>query len=226
MSTVFSAPLPSPLPAPVRMPTEERQALIVAAAIDLAGRISPGAITTADIAREIGLTQGALFKHFPSKEAIWVAVMDSVTTQLLGRLEAAATPPWTPTPAAAPTDAGGPALGALSRVFHAHIAFVQEHPGVPRLIFHDLQQPADSPLKQQLGMLMQRYRQLLTRLLQAAVADGEATAELDIGAASTAFIGLVQGLAMQSLLVGSADALTLEAGRVLPLFIRSIRRTP
>ena len=73
---------------------------------------------------------------------------------------------------------------------------------------------------------MQRYRQLLTRLLQAAVADGEATAELDIGAASTAFIGLVHGLAMQSLRVGSADALTLEAGRVLPLFIRSIRRTP
>ena len=56
-----------PPPASARLPTEERQALIVAAAITLAGRHSPAAITTGDIAREVGVTQGALFKHFPSR---------------------------------------------------------------------------------------------------------------------------------------------------------------
>lgn len=214
------------LPSPVRLPTEERQALIVAAAIHLAGLVSPGAITTADIAGEINLTQGALFKHFPSKEAIWLAVMDSVTTQLLARLEAAAITPPTPTPAPPGAGAGGSALDALNRVFQAHVAFVQDHPGVPRLIFHDLQQPADSPLKRQLGLLIQRYRQLLARLLQAAVDQGEATPTLDIGAASMTFIGLVQGLAMQSLLAGPANNLAAEAARVFPLYLRSIRRTP
>ncbi len=214
------------LPSPVRLPTEERQALIVAAAIHLAGLVSPGAITTADIAGEINLTQGALFKHFPSKEAIWLAVMDSVTTQLLARLEAAAITPPTPTPAPPGAGAGGSALDALNRVFQAHVAFVQDHPGVPRLIFHDLQQPADSPLKRQLGLLIQRYRQLLARLLQAAVDQGEATHTLDIGAASMTFIGLVQGLAMQSLLAGPANNLAAEAARVFPLYLRSIRRTP
>ena len=57
-----------PPPASARLPTEERQALIVAAAITLAGRHSPAAITTGDIAREVGVTQGALFKHFPSRD--------------------------------------------------------------------------------------------------------------------------------------------------------------
>ncbi|NTV85907.1 MAG: TetR/AcrR family transcriptional regulator, partial [Burkholderiaceae bacterium] len=37
------------VPAAQRLPTEERQALIVAAAIELAGQTSPAAITTADI---------------------------------------------------------------------------------------------------------------------------------------------------------------------------------
>ena len=209
-------------PPSVRLPTEERQALIVAAAIALAGRNSPAAITTGDIAREVGVTQGALFKHFATREAIWLAVMEWVTAQLLARLESAAEVEPGDAEAARP----GLALEALARVFAAHIDFVMECPGVPRLIFHDLQQPADSPLKRQLGLLLQRYRQLLTRLLQSAVEQAEAPADLDTAASVTMFIGIVQGLAMQSILSGPGSDLRAEAARVLPLYLRSIRKAP
>jgi AcrR family transcriptional regulator len=208
-----------PPPASARLPTEERQALIVSAAITLAGRHSPAAITTGDIAREVGVTQGALFKHFPSREAIWLAVMEWVTQHLMARLENAAKTPTSQATA-------NPALDALARVFAAHIEFVRECPGVPRLIFHDLQQPADSPLKHQLGLLLQHYRQLLTRLLQDAVQHGEVAADLDIAASTTMFIGIVQGLAMQSILNGPGADLSAEAARVFPLYLRSIRKTP
>lgn len=207
---------------PARLPTEARQALIVAAAIALAGRNSPAAITTGDIAREVGVTQGALFKHFATREAIWLAVMEWVTVQLLARLESAAAVQANGTEAAR----SDMALDALARVFAAHINFVIQCPGVPRLIFHDLQQPADSPLKRQLGLLLQRYRQLLMRLLQGAVQQGEVQADLDIAASTTMFIGIVQGLAMQSILAGPGNDLSTEAARVLPLYLRSIRKAP
>ena len=207
---------------PARLPTEARQALIVAAAIALAGRNSPAAITTGDIAREVGVTQGALFKHFATREAIWLAVMEWVTVQLLARLESAAAVLASGTEAAR----SDMALDALARVFAAHIDFVIQCPGVPRLIFHDLQQPADSPLKRQLGLLLQRYRQLLARLLQGAVLQGEVPADLDIAASTTMFIGIVQGLAMQSILAGPGNDLSTEAARVLPLYLRGIRNTP
>jgi AcrR family transcriptional regulator len=213
--------MPAPAPASVRLPTGERQVLIVAAAIALAGRQSPAAITTADIAREVGVTQGALFKHFATREAIWLAVMEWVTQQLLARLEAAAQAPAPDTPPGAAC-----ALDALGRVFMAHVGFIIECPGVPRLIFHDLQQPADSPLKRQLGVLLQRYRQLLTRLLQSAVQQGEVPADLDIAASVTMFIGIVQGLAMQSILAGRSADLAGESARVLPLYLRSLRKAP
>ena len=208
-------------PAPAtRLPTEERQALIVAAAITLAGRNSPAAITTGDIARQIGVTQGALFKHFASREAIWLAVMEWVTVQLLDRLESAAAARSRRAQAAGP----GQALAALERVFTAHIDFVRECPGVPRLVYHDLQQPADSPLKRQLGLLLGRYRQLLLGLLQTAVEQDEVPADLDITAAATMFIGIVQGLAMQSLLAAPGSELRAEAARVFPLYVRAIRK--
>jgi len=49
----------------------------------LAARKSPAEITTADLAQIIGITQGGVFKHFKSKEVIWLSVLDWAHTTLL-----------------------------------------------------------------------------------------------------------------------------------------------
>lgn len=201
---------PAPRTGPIeRLDTETRQAAIVQAAVRLCGHHSPGDITTADFAREVGLTQGAIFKHFASKEAIWLAVMDWVAAHLLERLRAAARTPSTP-------------LEALAAMFRTHVAFVAEHPGVPRLVFHDLQQAADSPVKRRLGALLAEYRALLLGQIEAAIERKDLTNPPPAPAAAMLFIGIVQGLAMQSLLSPQALDLRAEGERLLPLFLRSI----
>jgi AcrR family transcriptional regulator len=194
----------------IRLPTETRQAEIVAAALRLAQDCSPASITTTDLAGALGLSQGALFKHFPSKESVWLAAMAWVTENLLRSLNDAAQQ------AAAP-------LEALRKVFDAHVDFVVTYPGVPRVIFHELQQAADSPLKQQVRGLMQGYRQLLLRLLKAAVQRGDAASDLDVAAAATLFVGIVQGLVMQSMLSGQISTMRAEAPRVFHLYLCGIR---
>ncbi len=196
-----------------RLPTEERQAEIVAAALRLAREVSPALITTSDIAAAVGVTQGAVFKHFPTKDAIWLAAMAWVRERLLAALEAAAQAEPSP-------------LGALAAVFRAHVAFVVAHPGVPRLIFHELQRPADSPVKQEVRALLQRYRRLLLGLFDAAVQQGQAPATLDKDAAATLFVGIVQGLVMQSMLNGKPVATKAEAERVFALYLRGIGEAP
>lgn len=193
-----------------RLPTETRQAEIVAAALRLAQDRSPASITTTDLAGALGLSQGALFKHFASKESIWLAAMAWVTENLLRSLNDAAQQAATP-------------LEALQRVFDAHVAFVVSFPGVPRVIFHELQQAADSPLKQQVRSLMQGYRQLLLRLLKAAVQRGDAAADLDVSAAATLFVGIVQGLVMQSMLSGQISSMRAQAPPVFHLYLCGIR---
>ena len=49
--------------------TEVRQAGLVEAALQLAAQRSPADITTGDLAQAVGITQGAVFRHFSSKEA-------------------------------------------------------------------------------------------------------------------------------------------------------------
>lgn len=196
-----------------RLPTEERQAEIVAAALQLARERSPVSITTSDIAIAIGVTQGAVFKHFPSKEAIWLAAMTWVRTQLLLKLDEA-------------SRAQSSALRRLEAVFGAHVAFVVAHPGAPRIIFHELQQPADSPVKQEVRALLQDYRQRLLGLFAAGVKAGELPAALDLEAAATLFVGIVQGLVMQSMLTGKPAAMQAQAGSVLAIYLRGIREAP
>ena len=192
-----------------RLPTEERQAAIVAAALELAREFSPALITTSDIAAAVGVTQGAVFKHFSTKDAIWLAAMRWVREQLLTTLGDAA--------AAAPTP-----LDGLGAVFTAHVNFVITHPGVPRFIFHELQQPADSEAKQEVRAVLQGYRKLLMGLLGAATRAGQVPADLDQEAATTLFVGIVQGLVMQSMLTGKPSAMRAHADRVFTLYLRGI----
>lgn len=194
-----------------RRPTEERQAAIVAAALQLARDGSPALITTGEIASAIGLTQGALFKHFPTKDAIWLGAMAWVRETLLRRLQDAA-------------DGAASPLEGLTAMFHAHVEFVIAQPGVPRLVFHELQQPADSPAKQEVRAVLQGYRRLLLDRLGQAVQQGQADADLDLEAAATGFVGLVQGLVMQSMLSGRPGAMRQQARRVFDVYLHGIRR--
>jgi TetR/AcrR family transcriptional regulator len=196
-----------------RLPTGERQAEIVAAALRLARDISPALITTSDIAAAVGVTQGAVFKHFPTKDAIWRAAMEWVQGQLLANLEQAAQAQTT-------------ALQGLAAMFRAHVAFVVTHPGVPRVIFHELQQPADSPAKQQVRTMLQAYRKLLLRLLAAGVREGRLPAALDQEAAATLFVGIVQGLVMQSMLTGKPAAMKAQADPLFAIYLRGICEAP
>jgi AcrR family transcriptional regulator len=197
----------------VRLSTETRQAEIIKAVLRLAAERSPALITTGDIANAVALTQGAVFRHFPSKEAIWLAVIESVKDNLLNSLEAAA------------QEAADP-LAALQAVFMAHVGFVVRHPGVPRLIFNELQLPDDTPLKISVRAILDRYRQLLMRLLGGAESSGQIAPGIDKAAAAMLFIGTVQGLVMQSMLAGGAARMPVDAERVFVLYRNAIRSTP
>lgn len=193
----------------VRLPTEERQVEIAAAALRLAGKVSPASITTTQIAQEVGISQGAVFRHFDTKEAIWHATMSWVRTELLGAAQAAVK--------AAPSP-----QEALRAVFRAHVGFVASHPGVPRLIFHEMQSPADSPVKQEVRALLGSYRKLLLNLLDGGVRSGQVGASVDRDAAATLFVGAVQGLIMQMMAAGRQNALTAQADAVFEIFLRGI----
>jgi AcrR family transcriptional regulator len=192
------------------LPAEERRAITVEAVLELAGTQNPSNITTAAIAKHMGLTQGSLFRHFSNKDSILQAVMEWVAEQLLSRIDKAAK--TAPSP-----------LAGLEAIFMTHIEFVFEHPGVPRMLFSELQRAEETLPKQITQTLMRRYRERLHRLIEQGKACSELFSHLDSEAAAILFIGSVQGLVMQSLLAGDVSLIRREAPRVFAIYQRGIR---
>lgn len=191
------------------MPAEERRAATVEAMVDLAAEQNPAEITTTAIAERMGLTQGALFRHFPNKDAILEAAMSWVSERLLARVDKAA------------EGAESPAA-ALEAMFMAHIDFVSRHPGVPRMLFGELQRSGKTLAKKMVQTLVRRYRERLNGLLEAGKAQGEFDAGLDVDAAAVLFIGVIQGLVLQSLLAGRVGQIRRDAPAAFAIYRRGI----
>jgi AcrR family transcriptional regulator len=194
---------------PKSLPAEKRRAATVESVIDLAAEQNPSTITTAAIAKHMHVTQGSLFRHFPNKDAIWEAVMVWVSERLLKRLDRAAKGISSP-------------LAAMEAMFMSHIEFIAEHPGVPRMMFGELQRAEPTPAKRMVQTLIKRYGERLHILIEKGKQEGELSQTLDSEAAATLFIGTIQGLVMQSLLAGDVTRMLHDAPRVFAIYKRGI----
>lgn len=191
------------------LPADERRAVTIEAVVALAGSNNPSEITTAAIAKHMHVTQGALFRHFANKDAIWQATMDWVAERLLTRIDRSARGIES-------------ALEAMEAMFMSHVDFVAEHPGVPRMIFGELQRAESSAAKRMVQTLIRRYAERLQVLIEKGKANGELAGELDDEAAAMLFIGTIQGLVMQSMLDGDMQRIRRDAPRVFAVYRRGI----
>jgi AcrR family transcriptional regulator len=195
------------------LPADERRAITVEAVVGLSAEQNPNEITTTAIAKRMGVSQGSLFKHFPTKDAILQAVMEWVAERLLARIDDAARSAASP-------------MSALEAMFTAHVQFVVDHPGVPRMLFGELQRAELTAPKRMVQTLLRRYGERLHRIIEQGKQSRELPGRLDSEAAATLFIGMIQGLVMQSLLAGDVDRIRRDAPGVFAIFRRGIEVAP
>jgi len=194
------------LPA-AKLPANVRRAATVDAVIALAAITNPADITTGQIAAHMGVTQGALFRHFADKQAVWVAVMDWTADTLLARIDAAT---------------GATPIDRLRAIFAAHISFVIEHVGIPRILFCELQRDRGAPGKVRVQALMHAYRVRVLTLLDEAKVLGHIKPQTDSAAAAAMFLGLVQGLVMQAMAADNFSAMRATSSALFDLYLMGL----
>lgn len=190
--------------------TEQRQSATVEAVVHLCAEQDPSTLTTARIADEVGLSQGALFKHFPSKNNLWESVAGWVSEQLTQRVFSAA-------------DQQEQADQALEAMFLAHISFIARHPGIPRLMLGELQKPGNGPAKRIIRQTLVNYRQKVVSLLNLGIEQHTIIPTMDTEAAAVLYLGAIQGLVVQGMISGDVSTLELIAPRVFRMFSASFQ---
>ena len=74
---------------PRRLPADERRRAIVQAALRVFSSGSYAGATTADIAREAGVSEPVLYRHFDSKRDLWAACLDAAWEEFRDAFDAA-----------------------------------------------------------------------------------------------------------------------------------------
>lgn len=196
-----------------RYPASSRKQQIVETVLGLVAAHGTDAVSAQLIADTIGVTQPAVFRHFPSKEAIWLAVMDWLEERLVAIYSAA-------------DDLEKPGFVVLSRMFMDHARLIERYPALAKLVFSDhlrLQYPS---LQERFRRIHEAYMGRVSALVDTAKADVTLTGPVTTRDAATTFLSLIQGLGFQFAIARLPISITTDAERVLAFYLQSIAASP
>lgn len=164
-----------------RKSASERKEEIVKATLDLIGRKGIASLRTSGIADKVGFSEAALYKHFSTKREIIRATIQAAGEELIGVLTEAAEKAQTENE-----------LGKLRRVFETHLSFIRENPGITCLLFSDEVHLNQEELRREFLDIINKYQDLVRNLIESGIEKGQVKEDIDIDAATTHYLGLVQ----------------------------------
>ena len=155
---------------------------------------SRGRITTAALASELGCSEAALYRHFPSKTKMFEGLIDFIEETIFARV-------------------GGilndepDAINQCYRIISLTLAFAEKNPGISRLLNGDALAAENERLQQRVAQLFNRLEAQLKQLLR----EAELSQQLDIKPSITIAVDL-----MMSLLEGKISQFVRSEFKQLP----------
>lgn len=168
----------------MRKSAELRKAEIMATVLDLADRIGPDRVTTGAVASQIGVTQAALFRHFPTKAALWQAVAEHVAEGLATAWENALSLGDTP-------------IVRLRALIAAQFTQIAATPALPMLLFSRELNVTNAELRVTFRGRLMAFRSLLAQEVAAGQKTGLVRDDIAAEDAAVLLTSLVQGVAIR-----------------------------
>jgi AcrR family transcriptional regulator len=169
-----------PEPLRERKPSEDRRREIADAALRVIAGQGVGRFTALAIAREVGVNDAALFRHFPTKEAIVLAAIDRVGELLFEEF-----PPQDADP-----------IRRLGTFFRQRVAVIRGRPGIARLFAsEELAHAAPAAGAERLAEFRARSTDFVRACIAEALRSGALAKGLRVEEASLVVLGALLALA-------------------------------
>jgi AcrR family transcriptional regulator len=178
----------------------EAEKRLLGAAAELIAETGPSGVTLANIGERAGYSRGLATHHFGSKAAMMQRLVDSVSTDFRREVFAAS----------ATDSAFDEAMGLVRAYFHA-----LQHPRPANrarlVLWADAVAAGSTDVRSAVLASDREFRDELTNRIERGIATGEFAGSVDPRALATVIIGMLRGVALQSML---DDGVDLDACRV------------
>ena len=137
-------------------------------------------ITTAALAKEVGVSEAALYRHFPSKARMFEGLIGFIEETLFSRVSIIVS-----------SKANG--VRQCEQILTLLLAFIEKNPGMARLMTGDALSGETDRLRKQINQLFERLETQIKQILrEAEIRDGLRT-ELPVGSAANLMIATAEG---------------------------------
>lgn len=173
-----------------------RRDQIVRASFKIIGRKGVSSLTIAAIAREVGVSEANLYRHFKNKDDIYSAAAVFVKDMIRSNVKKAFSVDAAP-------------LAVLKRFFFLQIELMQDNSGIPRFMFSE-ELHSHRAMREQILQTMYAVSETLASLIRSGQKNDTLRKDIDPRTTALMFIGIVQGLAFQWSLGGFSFSLETE----------------
>ncbi len=142
-----------------RETTDVRQEQIKKAVLDIIADEGLQNISTRNLAKRIGLSEGAIFRHFPTKRDIIKGIMDDVANDLIGSLRNIVLKPEK-------------AEDKLFKYLCQNVKYLKENRGITMLLFSEAAHLGDKELKEKLNQILYEQKQLIIKMVKDGISEG------------------------------------------------------
>jgi AcrR family transcriptional regulator len=165
-----------------RRSTAIRKQQIIDAARKLIIKKGSEHLTVRAMAKEVQLTEAAIYRHFKSKREILSFLMNHITDTMLHDLERT-------------TTENPPSLDAIDQVLKLHLSEIEQRKGMSFQIIAEIISLGDKKLNKEVYEKLDAYIDRLKHLLSEGVRTGSIKEGIDLAACALLLFGMIQGLA-------------------------------
>jgi AcrR family transcriptional regulator len=167
-----------------RQNTEVRRRQIADAARELIIKYGSEHITGRRIAKEIGITEGAIYRHFKSKRDILSFLIEDIEATLVADIERGITSGATP-------------LQIIDNTMKSHISSIEQRRGVTFLVIAEIISLGDKKLNRQASEVLNRYKGRIRDIISEGIKSGEIRDDVAPETAAILLSATIQGLVNQ-----------------------------
>ena len=190
-----------------RKSAKERKTQIADTVLRLADELGPDRLTTQAVADAVGVTQPAIFRHFPTKADLWLAVAGLIAVRLRAG--------WSQ----ALQSADDP-VQRIEALILGQLRQIEAMPAIPSILFSRELQAENEPLRQTIQDLMGTLVAMLIDEIKTAQANQRIHGGLVPQDGALLLVALVQGLAFRWTLTRRSFGLEAEGRRMLAIQMR------
>jgi AcrR family transcriptional regulator len=138
-------------------------------------------LTVREIAKELKITNSALYRHFKSKNEIISLLIDDIEETLLSAIQEAANKNADP-------------IQKLESIFMSHLSYSEQMKGTSFTVINQVSGLKDNHLKRKMSGVLNKYLKTIKGIVVEGITSGIFRKEINPASASIVFFGTIQSM--------------------------------